>query len=29
MELATFGSGCFWCVEAIFQRVEGVEKVVS
>ncbi len=29
MELATFGAGCFWCVEAIFQRVEGVEKVVS
>lgn len=28
-EKATFGSGCFWCVEAIFQRVEGVEKVVS
>ncbi len=29
LELATFGSGCFWCVEAIFQRVNGVEKVVS
>ncbi len=28
-ELATFGAGCFWCVEAIFQRIEGVEKVVS
>lgn len=28
-ELATFGAGCFWCVEAIFQRVDGVEKVVS
>jgi peptide-methionine (S)-S-oxide reductase len=27
--LATFGSGCFWCVEAIFQRVDGVEKVAS
>lgn len=29
LELATFGAGCFWCVEAIFQRVEGVEKVAS
>ena len=29
LELATFGAGCFWCVEAIFQRVEGVVKVVS
>jgi peptide-methionine (S)-S-oxide reductase len=29
LELATFGSGCFWCTEAIFQRVAGVEKVVS
>ncbi len=29
MEIATFGAGCFWCVEAIFQRVEGVHKVVS
>ncbi|MCS6807867.1 MAG: peptide-methionine (S)-S-oxide reductase MsrA [Bacteroidota bacterium] len=28
-ELATFGSGCFWCTEAIFQRVKGVLKVVS
>lgn len=27
--LATFGSGCFWCTEAIFQQLEGVEKVVS
>ena len=28
-EQATFGGGCFWCVEAIFERVEGVQKVVS
>ncbi|HEY5747113.1 MAG TPA: peptide-methionine (S)-S-oxide reductase MsrA [Chryseolinea sp.] len=29
LELATFGTGCFWCTEAIFQNVEGVEKVES
>jgi peptide-methionine (S)-S-oxide reductase len=27
--LATFGNGCFWCTEAIFQRLNGVSKVVS
>lgn len=29
LQLATFGNGCFWCTEALFQRLEGVEKVVS
>lgn len=29
METATFGTGCFWCTEAIFQQVEGVSKVTS
>ena len=28
-EIATFGGGCFWCVEAIFDRVDGVHKVES
>ncbi len=29
LDTATFGTGCFWCTEAIFQRLNGVEKVVS
>lgn len=29
MGIATFGNGCFWCTEAVFQRIEGVEKIVS
>jgi len=26
---ATFGSGCFWCTEAIFERLKGVHSVIS
>lgn len=29
LEIATIGGGCFWCTEAIFQRINGVEKVMS
>jgi len=28
-DTATFGSGCFWCTEAVFEQLGGVEQVVS
>ncbi|HEU4631520.1 MAG TPA: peptide-methionine (S)-S-oxide reductase MsrA [Gemmatimonadaceae bacterium] len=28
-DLATLGGGCFWCLEAVYERVRGVERVVS
>jgi peptide-methionine (S)-S-oxide reductase len=29
LETATLGAGCFWCVEAVFENLKGVESVVS
>ena len=29
IQKATIGGGCFWCTEAVFQQIQGIEKVVS
>lgn len=29
LETATFANGCFWCTEAVFKRIKGIESVIS
>ena len=29
MQIAYFAGGCFWCVEAIFQRIDGVKELTN
>lgn len=29
LEISTLGGGCFWCIEAVLQRLKGVEKIES
>lgn len=29
IELATIGGGCFWCIEAVYEKIEGIHSVVS
>jgi peptide-methionine (S)-S-oxide reductase len=29
MQVATLGGGCFWCLEAVYDQLQGIEKVVS
>ena len=29
LEVATLAGGCFWCVEAVFREIDGVDHIVS
>ncbi|MDZ4700697.1 MAG: peptide-methionine (S)-S-oxide reductase MsrA [Rhodothermales bacterium] len=29
LEVATIGGGCFWCIEAVYSPLKGIEKIVS